>query len=121
MSKSDPVLGKHFLKEINDNRWYLSPKILNEFIYILRNPVKANILDRIRKANYIAIIRDSTPDISYTDQMSFICRYVVVEDKEVGVQESCLGFITELEKTAYNIKKMILDRLEKEKLDFEKM
>ena len=56
-------------------------------------------------------------NISYADQMSFICRYVVVKDKEVEVQESFLDFISELGKTTY-IKKMILDQLEKEKLDF---
>ena len=104
------------MKEVNGNRRYLSPKIQNEFIHILKNHMKENILDRIRKANYFAIILKSTLDIFYADQMSFICRYVVVEDKEVEAQESFLGFITEHKKTAYDIKKMILDRLEKEKL-----
>ena len=56
MSKYDPVLGKHYLIEVNDNRRYLSLKIQNEFIHILGNPMKDNILDRIRKANYFAII-----------------------------------------------------------------
>ena len=64
------------------------------------------------------IISDSTADIFYTNQMSFICQYVVVEDKEVEVRESFLGFITEHAKTVYGMKKMILDRLDKEKLDF---
>ena len=94
MSKYDPILRKHYLKAVNDNRRYWSLKIPNEFIPILGNHVKENILDRIWKAIYFAIILDSTPDISYTDQMSFICRYVVVEDKEVEVWESFLGFIT---------------------------
>ena len=52
MSKSDPVLGKHLLKEVNDNRRYLSLKIQKEFIQILGKRVKENMLDRIRKANY---------------------------------------------------------------------
>ena len=90
----------------------------NEFIHILGNYEKENILDRIQKANYFTIILDSTLNISHTNQMSFICQYIVVEDKEVEVWESLLGFITEHRKIAYNIKKMILDRLEKEKLDF---
>ena len=51
----------------------------------MRNHVKENMLDRIQKVNYFVIILDSTPDISHTDQMSFICRYFVVEDKEVDV------------------------------------
>ena len=60
------------------------------------------------------------PDISHSDQMSFIGLYVVVEDKELEVRKSFLGFITEHGKIAYDIKKMSLDWLEKEKLDFNK-
>ena len=89
------------MKEVNDNRRYLSPKIQNEFIHILKNHTKQNILDRIRKASYFAIILNSLLDIFHIDQMSFICRYVVVEDKKLEVQESFLGFITEHKKTAY--------------------
>ena len=98
----------------------MSPKIQNEFIHTLGNHVKENIIDQIRKAKCFAIILDSTPDISYTDQKNFICRYVVVEDKEVEVRESFLSFITEYGKTAYYFKKMILDRQGKEKLDFKR-
>ena len=116
MSEYNSVFGKLYLKEGNDNRRYLSLKIQNEFIHILGNRVKENILDRIRKANYSAIILDSMSIIFHTDQMSFICRYVVADDKEMEVQKSSLGFITEHRKTAYDIK-MILGRLEKEKLD----
>ena len=75
-------------------------------------------MDRFRKANYFTIILDSTPGISHTDQMSFIGRYIIVEDKEGEVRESFLIFITELGKTAYDTKKMVLDRLEREKLCF---
>ena len=56
MSKYDPVLEKHYLKEVNDNRQYLSSKIQNDFIHILGNCVQENTLFRIRKANYFAII-----------------------------------------------------------------
>ena len=105
MSQYDPVLGKHYLKEVNDNQWYLSPKIQNKFIHILGNHMKENILDQNQKANYFVIILNSMPDISHTDQMSFICQYAIVEDKEVEVWESFLGFITDHGKTAYNIKK----------------
>ena len=55
MGKDDPVLEKHFLKEVNDNRWYLLPKIQNEFIHILGNYKKENILEKIRRANYFEI------------------------------------------------------------------
>ena len=87
----------------------MSPKIQNEFICILANLVKENILNWIRKSNYFVIILHCTPDISHADQMSFISQYVVAEDNEVEMQESFLGFITDLRKIAYDIKKMNLD------------
>ena len=77
-------------------------------------------LDWFRKSNYFVIIFDSTSGISYMDLMSFIFHCVGVEDKEMEERESFLGFINKQEKTAYDIKKTILDRLEKWKLDFEK-
>ena len=120
MSKYEPVIGKDYLKEIYDNRRHLSLKIQNEFIHILGNHVKKNILDRIRKANYSAIIIDCTSDISNTDLISFICRYVDVAYQEMEVRELFLGFITNHGKTAYDIRKIILDRLEKEKVYFKK-
>ena len=67
--------------------------------------------------NYITI-QENTSDISLTDQMSFICRYVVVKDKEVEVRESYLVFFHWAWGKADDIKKMILDRLERKKLDF---
>ena len=109
MSKYGPVLRKHYLKEVNGNQRFLSLKIKNEFIHISENHIKANTLDQIRKSNYFVVILNSMLDISHSDQMSFICRYVIVEDKLVEVRESLLGFITEHGKTNYDIKKMIFD------------
>ena len=67
MSNYDHDLEKHYLKELNDYRFFFSPIIQNEFIYILGNHVNENILDRFSKAKYFLIILDSTPDISHTD------------------------------------------------------
>ena len=44
----------------------------------------------------------------------------LLKTKKVEVRESFLGLVTEPGKTAYDMKKMILDRLEKEKLDLKK-
>ena len=95
MSKYDPFLRKQYLIEVNDNRRYLSPKIQNEFIHILGNHGKENILDRSQS------FCDHTRQHDGPDQMSFICQYVIVEDK-VEVQESFLDFIIELGKTTYD-------------------
>ncbi len=34
MSKYDPVFGRDYLKEVNNNRWYLLAKIQNKFFFL---------------------------------------------------------------------------------------
>ena len=68
MGKYHPTIIKHYWKEVNDNRRYLSLKIQNQFIHIFGNYEKENILDRFQEVNYIVIELDSTLDISHTDQ-----------------------------------------------------
>ena len=80
MSKYGPVLGKHYLKEVNDNRQYLSLKIQNEFIHIEVNHMKENILDCVWKANYSVIMLDSMPDILHTDQMIIYLFFFKIEE-----------------------------------------
>ena len=116
MSKYDPVLRKDYLKEITDNRRFFSPQIQNKFT--LETTWRKIYWIEFEKPIIFGVILDSTPDISHADQTSFICWYVIVEEKEVEVRKSFLGFITEHRKTAYDMKKMNLNRLEKEKLDF---
>ena len=77
------VLGKHYLKELNDNRGTCHWK--SERNSFISNYAKENILDQIWQANHFPILLDCTSNISHTDQMNFICRYVIDEDKEVEV------------------------------------
>ena len=57
---------------------YLSPMIQNEFIALLASQVRQKIVKDIKDAKYYAIMFDSTPDLSHTDQMSQIIRYVEI-------------------------------------------
>jgi len=50
--------------------------------------VKNPILVEIKKATYFSILLDSTPDVSYTDQMAFFLRYIKVEESEAQKKES---------------------------------
>jgi len=117
LSKCDPVLGKHYTKECKNNRNYLSPQIQNELTGLLGKHVKDSVLNQIHAANYFAVILDGTPDVSHVDQISLICRFVATEDEVVKVRESFLGFLPLLGKTASDIKKTLLGKLE-EKLEF---
>jgi len=50
--------------------------------------VKNPVLVEIKEATYFSILLDSTPDVSYTDQMAFSLRYVKVEESEAQIKES---------------------------------
>jgi len=47
-----------------------------------------NLLKEIKQAIYFSILLDSTPDVSLTDQMAFVVRYVKVEESEAQIKES---------------------------------
>ena len=71
---------------------YLSPTIQNELIELLGKKVKHLILEEIKAAKYFSILLDSIPDVSHTDQMALIVRYVKVDSSEVQIKESFLNF-----------------------------
>ena len=97
LSKYDPVLKEHlirFKKSIGKKKIpsYLLSKIQNQFITVLSKHVKDNIIREIKAAGYYGIMFDSTPDLSHTDQMSEIIRYVHISDGKVEVKEVFLCF-----------------------------
>ncbi|XP_030066678.1 zinc finger MYM-type protein 1-like [Microcaecilia unicolor] len=123
LSNYDPVLKEHFVKinqTVSSERRvtsYLSPKIQNEFIHLLGNYVKENIVADIKKAKYFGILFDSTPDVSHTDQMCEVIRYVHIEDDKVEIKESFLGFFPISGKTAAELTEQILKQLDSDGLD----
>ena len=96
---------------------YLSPTIQNELILLLSDKVKNIIVEEVSEAKYFAIMCDSTPDISHTDQMALIFRYVTIQNGIAQVKESFLNFFPLRCKTAAEISRSILNRLEVNNLD----
>ena len=41
---------------------------------------------RIKDATYFSILLDSIPDVSHTDQMAFVVRYVKVEESQAQIK-----------------------------------
>nr|XP_033788676.1 zinc finger MYM-type protein 1-like [Geotrypetes seraphini] len=123
LSNYNPILKEHFVKIKHaipsESRLssYLSPKIQNEFIHLLRNYVKEKIVADIKKAKYFGILFDSTPDVSYTDQMCEVIRYVYIEDDNVEIKESFLGFFPISGKSAAELTEQILKQLDSDGLD----
>ncbi|XP_076825141.1 uncharacterized protein LOC143470753 [Clavelina lepadiformis] len=96
---------------------YLSPTIQNELILLLSKQVKNIVLEEVREAKYFAIMCDSTPDVSHTDQMTLIVRYVTIKNSIAQLKELFLNFFPLSGKTAAEISQSILDELELNNLD----
>ena len=45
-------------------------------IQLMAKKVKESIVAKVKKARYFSISEDSTPNISHTDQLTLIIRYV---------------------------------------------
>ncbi|KAM9311655.1 zinc finger MYM-type protein 1-like [Gastrophryne carolinensis] len=122
LSKYDPVLKEHLIRlkrhtcKLNVSVSYLSPQTQNEFISVLANHVKEKIVTDIKSAKYFGIMFDSTPDVSHTDQMSEVIRYVHITRK-VEVKEVFLGFFPLKGKKATDLSSDILKKLESDGLD----
>ena len=63
---------------------YLLPTIQNELIEFLGKNGKTSHSGR-KAAKYFSNLLDSTPDVSYIDQIAFIVRYIKVDSSEVQI------------------------------------
>ena len=88
LSTYDPVIANHFTYVRQNPRCvsYLSHDIQNKFITLLATAVRGKILNEIQEAKYFGILFDSIPDISHTEQLSEIIRYMRL-DYEAGQME----------------------------------
>lgn len=84
---------------------------------MLSGHVKRKLVDEIKAAKYYGMMFDSTPDISHTDQMSQVIRYVKVHNRTVEVKEVFLGFFPLKGKKALDLCNEILTKLESDGLD----
>ncbi|XP_073491308.1 uncharacterized protein [Aquarana catesbeiana] len=123
LSKYDSVLKEHLIRlkqstcKLKVSVSYLSPQTQNEFISVLANHMKEKIVMDIKSAKYFGIMFDSTPDISHTDQMSKVIRYVNIKNRKVQVKEVFLGFFPLKGKKAADLSLDILKKLESDGLD----
>ena len=80
LAKFDPFLNEHLNNYANKGKSvtsYLSHRICDEFIELLATHVENHIVTELKTAKYFSISLDSTPDLSHTDQLTLIIRYVL--------------------------------------------
>ncbi|KAI9552608.1 putative zinc finger MYM-type protein 1-like [Daphnia sinensis] len=107
----DAFLAKHLASYGNKgkgNTSYLSANICEQFIQLLAEKVEAYIVEELKEAKYYSVIVDSTPDVSHTDQLCFVLRYVLPEGAPV---ERFLGFLPMHGHTALQMFDMVTDKL----------
>lgn len=98
---------------------YLSPQIQNEFINLLGQKVRNEILSRIRKSKYYSLLFDCTPDASHNEQLTEIIRYVYIDNGKVSIEKSFIDFICTEEKTGKGLASDIMKKLEEDKLEIQ--
>ena len=82
--------------------------------------MKNILLDDIKDAPFFSILLDTTPDISKTDQLSFVFRYVkVIYDSDqkpvdLKVKESFIEFQPVSDHTAGGLESMVTSFLKKQ-------
>jgi len=79
ISQFDPFLREHIARFGNAGRGtpsYLSTTICDEFVHLMWEKVLSEIINDIQIAKYFSISVYSTPDVSHTDQLTFIMRCV---------------------------------------------
>ncbi len=58
---------------------YLSPQSQNEFISFLGDEVKGEISSCVKRAGFCSVMADTAPDVSYSDELFVVVRYVDAE------------------------------------------
>ena len=79
-SQFDPILAAHLEKYGNKGKGsisYLSSITCDQLIAIIGKEVLSTIIEEIKTAKYYSISVDSTPDISNSDKVGCIFRYVL--------------------------------------------
>lgn len=93
---------------------YLSPQTQNEFITILASSVNKVIKAKVRESGQFSVMADTTPDLSHTDRLSVVVRFV---NNEVSAEERLIEVREALNKTGVGMANDILETLQKNELD----
>nr|XP_042913733.1 zinc finger MYM-type protein 1-like [Parasteatoda tepidariorum] len=119
---SEKLKNKLTVKSLSITRWSAdaaeATKSLQEGYY-------HHINEQVEKAKYYSLILDCTPDASKVEQMTFVVRFVSMQESEsevqVNINEHFLGFLPIERSTAKELSEVLLEELEKNRLKVENM
>jgi len=118
LAEFDPIMSELLNDEKNKNK-YLSWKIQNELIDILASSTRNLLCEDIKRSQWFSIIMDSTLDITKTDQVSIVIRYVILdyETRNLTIEESFLSFFCIQDHGAKNDEQLITNVILELELD----
>ncbi|KAL4153931.1 hypothetical protein QTP88_001764 [Uroleucon formosanum] len=111
ISHYNEPLKEHLERHKKGGLTYFSHGIQNEFLEIISNKIKREIISKIKSIKYYSIIFDCTPDTSHEEQMSKMIRYVVANENGCEIVESFLGFIRVYKKTSEALSEDIINSI----------
>lgn len=118
LSEYDSFLSNHLTKYGNVGKGsvsYLSSDTCDEFISIMGSKVIRQIIKEINEAHYFSLIVDSTPDVSHTDQLAVVLRYVSLTD--ASAKERLVKLLPNIGHKAENLERAVLTLLEELNID----
>lgn len=117
ISEFDPFLAEHLKARGNPGTGhtsYLSSTTVDEFVSLMGKKVSDIIISEIKSAKYYSIIVDSTPDLSHTDQLTFVFRYVSADCEPI---ERFFQFIPIRSHSAEHLEETVTSLIENVGLD----
>ncbi|KAF2895704.1 hypothetical protein ILUMI_10484 [Ignelater luminosus] len=112
LTKFDAPMSQHLQKSINKETSvnYLSKGIQNKLIQLIADRIKDSIINMTKNAKYYSIILDCILDISKTEQMTIIIRFVNADNS--NIEEHFLGFVDISYSTGASLVDCILQKLD---------
>ena len=89
MEAGDVVLQKH-ISSAPANAMHISPQIQNELISCVGDWILELVLTEVREAGHFAVLADEAVDISISEQMPLVLRFV---DSSSQIREEFVGFV----------------------------
>ena len=116
ISQYDPFLAEHLVKYGNlrsGKTSYLSKTIFEELIHLTGKEVFSFLIKEMKDRKYFSLSVDSTPDVSHTDQLTVMVRYVFVS----GPIERSLNILRLTSHKGKDMTDLVLKVLNKSNID----
>ncbi|XP_062829405.1 zinc finger MYM-type protein 1-like [Anolis carolinensis] len=115
IAKFDAFMAEHLRRIASKETHvhYLSKNVQNEFVSFLSAKIQGNILQQLHQAKYYSIRLDCIPDVSHTEQMTLVVRFIKIEaNEDVSIKEHFLGFVPVTHSSGEGLTEILLKELE---------